>query len=253
MAELRQGDRGSARRVVDLHSHALFGLDDGPRAIDESLEILRLLRNQGVSDVFCTAHSWGAATKYSEHFAQLQAQIASKGIDVAIHPGMEIFCDPELVSPIIRALDLGGYQTLAGTNRILLEFPRDIHPKAVCVCVKRFLEFSEYRPVIAHVERYDLLSRSPAVFTVLNRDEIELQINAYSLAQEPKEEVRAFARRLLSEKLVSFLGTDSHRLDHRPPEVSEGVRYLYESCDPVYADAVAFGNADRVFLQRPAT
>lgn len=252
MSESLQGYRGLTRRVVDLHSYALFGLDDGARSIDESIEVLRLLRDQGVSDVFCTSHGWGKVALYADNFAQLQSRIASEGLDVAIHPGMEIFCDPELVSPIIRALNQGGYPTLGGTDRILLEFPRSIHPKEVCVCVKRFLEFSEYRPVIAHVERYELLANSPAVFTVLNRDEIELQINAYSLVQETKEEVRAFARRLLSEKLVSFLGTDSHRLDHRPPELIEGVRYLYESCDPVYADAVAFRNAERVFLQRSA-
>ena len=48
------------RRVVDIHSHILFGIDDGADTIAESLEMLKIAENQGVKNVFCTSHHWQA-------------------------------------------------------------------------------------------------------------------------------------------------------------------------------------------------
>lgn len=56
------------------------------------------------------------------------------------------------------------------------------------------------------------------------------------------------ARELLERKEITFLGSDAHRADHRPPEVEMGLSYLYEHADREYADAVAYGNAQTMLL-----
>ena len=51
---------------------------------------------------------------------------------------------------------------------------------------------------------------------------------------------------LKSKKLAGFLGSDAHRTFCRPPEVQSGVKYLYSVSDRVYADDVAYRNAERL-------
>ena len=43
--------------IVDLHMHVVPGIDDGSRSVEESLQILKLAVEQGVTDVFCTSHN----------------------------------------------------------------------------------------------------------------------------------------------------------------------------------------------------
>ena len=42
--------------MIDIHSHILPGIDDGSRDIAESVEIVRQLVDQGVTDVIATPH-----------------------------------------------------------------------------------------------------------------------------------------------------------------------------------------------------
>ena len=49
-------DSGLLKGAVDQHSHILYGLDDGVKKQEVSLEILRYLEEQGVSEVWFTPH-----------------------------------------------------------------------------------------------------------------------------------------------------------------------------------------------------
>lgn len=40
------------KTIVDLHMHIVPGIDDGSRNIEESIEMLRLSKSQGVTDYF---------------------------------------------------------------------------------------------------------------------------------------------------------------------------------------------------------
>jgi Capsular polysaccharide biosynthesis protein len=42
--------------VIDLHSHILPGVDDGPRTLDESLGILRAAAEDGITRIAATPH-----------------------------------------------------------------------------------------------------------------------------------------------------------------------------------------------------
>ena len=53
--------------IVDLHMHVVPGIDDGSCSIKESLELLKLSIQQGVTDVFCTSHS-GCVMKNAQKY-----------------------------------------------------------------------------------------------------------------------------------------------------------------------------------------
>lgn len=73
-----------------------------------------------------------------------------------------------------------------------------------------------------------------------------MQVNAYVLAETKDAVHRANARWLVENRLTHYLGSDTHRIDHRPPSLRSGLDYLYKVCDRAYADALSFGNAERM-------
>ena len=42
--------------MIDFHNHVLPNVDDGPKTIEESIEMLKLASNQGITDVVNTVH-----------------------------------------------------------------------------------------------------------------------------------------------------------------------------------------------------
>ncbi len=57
--------------------------------------------------------------------------------------------------------------------------------------------------------------------------------------------IRNWARKLVLEKKADFLGTDAHRTCHRPPSAERGLNWLYENVERGYAEAIAWGNAQK--------
>ena len=43
-------------QLFDMHSHILPGIDDGAKTVEDSLELLSCLKNQGVTNVCLTPH-----------------------------------------------------------------------------------------------------------------------------------------------------------------------------------------------------
>lgn len=237
------------RRMIDVHSHMLFGVDDGTRGIDMAVEMLRMAQQQGVTDVLCTSHSFGAMDQYWQNFHQLRARIYREKLLIRLHPGCEIFCSPYRLAETVGAIRSGNYPAMAESECILIEF--DPYETADCIeeCVRYIRAHApEKTPVIAHVERCRLLHGNPQAVEALVKLGCLLQINAYSLQEESDESVKGFARRLLAQGYVTFLGSDAHRPDHRPPAVARGMEYIYAHCDRAYADAVCYKNAQALLL-----
>lgn len=237
-------------RVIDIHSHILFGIDDGADTIAESIEMLKIAEMQGVKNVFCTSHHWQAeSSDYDLNFELLKEKIISEGIDVKLHKGMEILCEDDRYFPeTLRDINNGTVKTLNGTDYLLLEMSPFMSAEEIYEFVNTVFEQTGKKVVLAHIERYSVLDSKDDVIAQLKELGCLFQINAYSLVNEKYERIRNFAGKLLAQKLVDFIGSDAHRVNHRPPEILTGVDYIYDNCDEEYADAVCFRNAERMLL-----
>lgn len=240
----------SNHKIIDIHSHILFGIDDGADTIAESIEMLKMAEKQGIKNVFCTSHHWQAGlSDYEHNFALLKEKAISEGVDINLHMGMEILCEDDVYFPeTIRDIKNGKIKTLNDTDYILGELSPFMSPQDILDCVNSVIEQIGKKVILAHVERYRVLHNEDDVLKQLKTRGCLFQINAYSLAEEKSDRIRTFARDLLSKQLVDFIGSDAHRVNHRPPELLTGVDYIYENCDAEYADAVCFKNAERMLL-----
>ena len=59
---------------IDIHSHALFGVDDGARGIEESLQMLRRMYDEGIRKAILTPH-------YHRGHAQADVSVIQKKFD----------------------------------------------------------------------------------------------------------------------------------------------------------------------------
>ena len=228
--------------IVDLHMHVVPGIDDGSRSVDESLQILKLAVEQGVTDVFCTSHN-GYCQEDGEHymnaFVQLKNAVTKAKINVQIHKGCEILCAGEYIDDIIYGLDIGAFSTLGNSKYVLAELYPDAKPSEALTIIKALTEH-RYKPIIAHMERnYNITS---LMVNLLIQSGALIQVNAHSFADDSDTDIRERARELLRNKYVHFIGSDAHRIDYRLPKIEAGVRYILENVDDEYASQILSAN-----------
>lgn len=232
-------------KICDIHSHIVYAVDDGASSLNMSIEMLRMAARQGVSNIVCTSHSGCDTKKYLANLENLKKQVREEKIDINLYSGCEIYCSSYNIEDVISGLCNNKIPTINETKYILVEFSSYISPDEMMFCIKQLHERG-YKTIIAHVERYYNLQNNMQYIQELSNMGCIFQINAYSLENERKSEIKDFARKLLIEKYVSFIGSDAHRTDHRTYAIKNGVDYIAKYCDEEYAKDVCYRNAERL-------
>ena len=148
-------------KLIDIHSHILPYMDDGAGDMEMALEMLRIARADGITDIIATPHYKagrfkGDAAKVLELLEKLRCRMQDEGIDINLYPGNEIYYRSELE----EKLSTGALSTLNGSGYLLVEFsPLDdfVHIRNACEDILGM----GYVPVVAHVERYQCMTKKP--------------------------------------------------------------------------------------------
>ena len=231
--------------ITDIHSHIVYGVDDGAKNLSMSIEMLRSAYRQGVRNIVCTPHSDGDVVKYHKNIEDLRWKTKVEGININLYSGCEIYCDDCNINEVIAELNSGILPTINNTKYVLIEFYPYADTKEIINCVK-LLHENNYKTIIAHVERYFNLTNDNVCLARLKEHGCLFQINAYSIFDERNDQIRTFAQKLLKEKCVTFLGSDAHRTNHRPYMIANGIEYIYKICDEEYADNICYRNANKI-------
>ncbi len=172
--------------------------------------------------------------------------------DVQIFLGTEWYCSDDIVGWIRRgeAYPMGNsdwYMTE------FLEWGELTEPADVMTDRLGKMKVAGIHTILAHPERYRAIQQDWDLVKRFCDMGVLLQVNAYDLFLNKKPATRDLAQWMAREGLISFIGSDMHgtriKEDGKParrPQMKEGIRWLYEHTDKEYADAVAFGNAERL-------
>ena len=231
--------------VTDIHAHLIPDIDDGSRDIDMTMEMIRCAYRQGVRGILLTPHGDGVRYKdtLENGWKEICKRCSELYPDMKLGLGCELFLYPGASKDCIEGLRQGAYLPLNGTKYVMVEFSQSGIPfERIQESVLELKEAS-WIPVIAHAERYYLSYKGKEDVRWLREQGCKIQINIYSLAGESNKDIRDLARDMVMEKLVDFLGTDAHRMDHRPPKVAYGMKALTKITDPEYAKQIAYQNA----------
>ncbi len=212
--------------MIDLHNHLLPGIDDGPADLPTALEMARMAVANGISHIVCTPHIH--AGRYENDSESIRAACASfnealqaAGIDLKVGAAAEVRFSGELMT---RVKDgsipfLGQWE---GKKALLLEFPHGEMPFGAERLTQWLLE-NGVVPIIAHPERNKALMHTPSKLKPFIEQGCLLQVTAASAAGRFGERAMHLAHELLRHRVVSIMATDAHNLDHRPPQLQEGL------------------------------
>lgn len=240
---IRNGDLKVTHKIHDIHSHILYGVDDGAKNLNMSIEMLRSAYEQGARSVVCTSHSGSDIEQYFKNLNTLRTQFKKENVNIDLYSGCEIYCDSENINTVITELNNKLIPTINNTQYILVEFFPYARADEIVDCVKQLCKHN-YKIIIAHVERCLDLFKEEKWIPMLQQLGCYFQINAYSIFDERDLRIKTFAQKLLKEKSVTFLGSDAHRTTHRPYMIQNGLNYVYENCDEEYAKDICYRNAE---------
>ncbi len=234
--------------IVDMHCHVLPGVDDGPKTMDKSMELLEEAVRQGVDAMIITPHFHPGrykvyASQAREVFGQVQEEIQRRGLPIEILLGQECYYYSELV----RELDAGNVLTMADSRFVLVEFDPDVIYLGIRTAV-RDLTSNGYAPIIAHYERYRCLDNHVDRLEELREEGARLQINFDRLLDRGGLFHPNPWRKLLKEGYVDYLGSDTHGMDFRPPHIGKAVAWMEKEVPPELVEQIMTENI-RVLLE----
>lgn len=209
--------------MVDIHSHILHGLDDGASTFEESLEMVRMARAAGTTDIVATPHANSEFPYQPEIIEQRIAELnAALGSDIRIHRG----CDFHLMFDTIQdALAHPHKYTINGMAYLLVEFS-DFAIFSSTDDVFTRLRGHGIIPIITHPERNALLIEKLDHIARWIQQGCYVQVTASSLLGQFGKRARSFAEELMNHQMIHFIASDAHDCQHRPPVLQESYEHV---------------------------
>ena len=228
---------------VDVHTHLLPGVDDGPADMEAGLRMATLAGADGTEAIVATPHQKDVVEESSIAalrilFERFSAAVAATGGPRMVL-GMENHIEPELPEWVRD----GNALTLNGSRFILCEPDAETYPLYMDDTLFR-LQQQGLVPVIAHPERCFVFQKQPERLAALVRRGMLVQITGSSLTGEFEAASRRAAETFLKRGLVHMVASDMHRPDR--------VRLPYlAAAHARVAELAGAGIARRVFDEIP--
>lgn len=190
--------------MIDLHCHLLPGVDDGSRSVEQSVQVLAMMAQKGITGVVLTPHleasrvREGPPPEHDEAFAALSA--AAPG-GIRLYRGAEIMLDRALTPRVVATRRV----TLAGSRYVLVEFMRLVAAQAAAAALTQVVR-AGLVPLLAHPERYQVCT--PAMVAQWRSIGALIQVDANTLLAASGRGERA--RDLLAGGLADVLAADNH-------------------------------------------
>jgi protein-tyrosine phosphatase len=222
--------------MIDIHSHVVWGLDDGARDMDQSLTMLRDAMECGTTDIVATPH---ASAEFRYQAELLEERIGELTAKTGARPRMHRGCDLHLSFDNIEEVRHRPEKySINGKRFLLVECP-DFSVGRHTEGVLQGLIDSGLVPIVTHPER------NPVLQGKLSRVEswVEMgcvvQITARSICGGfGRAAVRA-ADRLLENGVVHVVASDAHDPEHRHARLDEAygivrLRYGEQEADTLF-------------------
>lgn len=196
---------------VDIHSHILYGLDDGAKSLEDTKRLIDDLQSLGFDKFIATPHTtplvWdntkeGISNQYQKILSELNFD------NTKLRVASEYLMDESF----LHRLSSEKLLTLKD-NYVLVEMSY-INPPIQLFEIIMELNSQGYQPILAHPERYNFYKNEYSSFKRLKQAGCLFQLNLLSTTGYYGSGIVAVAEYLLKEKMYDFVGSDVHHSRH---------------------------------------
>ena len=195
--------------LTEIHSHFLYGLDDGAKTRAEMTALIDNAHAEGVRYLFATPHVvpgvkpfnrelFGARLNEARQYCQY------KRYPMTIKAGAEILFTPAIDRFVMERR----LPTLGNSNTVLVEFTPDITYSEIQSAIDSFMR-ADYELIIAHVERYPCLYYGRA-YRIKEKFDVQFQMNCGTILHKRGIFSELRIRKWLRDGLIDYVASDAH-------------------------------------------
>lgn len=219
--------------MIDIHCHLLHGVDDGPKEMGLSVAMLKNAMEQGISDIILTPHYRRGMFKFDGDVVKtrmIELAPHAEEMGIKLHLGTEVHVNGD----ILEYLEKHKVFTLADSEYVLTEYGYDTEYSYIFKMSHELLRHG-YIPVIAHVERYACLVKSPKRLEELQEIGAWIQCNAAAIIGEEGWGTKQFCKKALKRGWVDVVASDSHDKKKRKCYMEDAYDYISEKYGEKFA------------------
>jgi protein-tyrosine phosphatase len=210
---------------VEIHTHVLYGLDDGAKSFEESVAMLEMAASGGTTDIVGTPHSDLTYSFQPELIAERVNELrAATGTRIRLHHG----CDFHLHFDNIQdCLEHPSKYTINHKRYLLVEFDNFQISASTSDLLKRIVD-KDLTPIITHPERNPILRKRVEEMAGWVRNGCLVQVTAQSFLDRFGKSARQASDELMERGMVHFVASDAHGTEDRTPLLGEAFAYVVD-------------------------
>ncbi|MBM7635967.1 capsular polysaccharide biosynthesis protein Cps4B [Streptococcus saliviloxodontae] len=236
--------------MIDIHSHIIFDVDDGPKTLDESLDLIRESYRQGVRKIVATSHRRKGMFETAEDKIASNFELLKQRVDEEFNSDLQLYYGGELyyTSDIPQKLDDRTVPRMADTRFALIEFSMNTPWSDIQSGLRQIIMMG-VTPIVAHIERYDALAFNQTRVEELINIGCYTQINSShvlkpGLIGDKYKRFKKRAHYFLDRDLVHCVASDMHNLDQRPPYMEKAYQVISKRYGKQRAQDLFYNNPE---------
>ena len=234
--------------MVDIHSHILPEVDDGPKSWDVSVAMCRTAAADGITHMVATPH---ANDRYHYDREYLKGLVTHLQQLIGDSPKLSLGCDFHLSYDNLQdAMANPTRYVIDDTRYLLVEFSNYSIPQQTS---DSFFKLGNcgITAIITHPERNPILRESPQQVLEWAEQGCVVQMTGSALTGFWGEATRRAALWLLEHQAVHVLASDAHDTEKRVPILSSARNVVAEICGTDIAEAMVEGNPRAIISNQP--
>lgn len=230
--------------LVDIHCHTLFSVDDGATDENTMKSMLDTAYSDGIRAICFTPHfktyEFDDDSEFEDYrkriddsFSVADLYVKEKYPDMTLYLGNEIMYHNE----ILDSLKAKNCTSLNGSSYALVEFQPSTSAFEIEAAILRILR-TGYRPIIAHIERYNALIKKPSLVSELRNMGALMQVNARAILRFKFGKISKFIKQVLKNKQVDIVASDAHDNTVFTQQLSKSMLFVSKRYGESYAKKI---------------